>query len=420
MLLVLFSTVLIWIVASAVLLTTALTSNQPNTTLLPVINKPGIPTSTAEPISTPTTTPTATSTPETDHVLFGVLQPDPKFHARTRNAGVQGATLELGWDYYEPQDGVWNTDYIREQKNKYEQMRKAGFVIVLDFGIQYPPEWAKNIRPWKDQYGNTYRDEVNAIWSATVRSKIDRYITRIFQDFGTDFWGVRLGSGGGIETLYPDTPNDFLFSYWAFDQDAMSSNPVPDWLPGQPSPRDEARIFYTWYLQHLIDTVNWQQDLVRQHYHGYLIQLMPGQGVRPSQWETLIATNLIPIDRHVFAAERGAIWDKIIDGMNNHHHVIIDCSSVGDASTLSPYTNENDPDPIYWSSAHWVAYNADRYGLLKMSENPGKNDYATMQLIFQQMTDYGYTSLFWAFEPELYSGDYASIDQYAHLITQSR
>jgi hypothetical protein len=299
-------------------------------------------------------------------------------------------------------------------------MSDAGFVVVLDLGIQYPPEWARTIRPWVDQYGNIYSNQVNAVWSNTVRQKIERYIKHVFQDFGTQFYGVRLGSGSFVETLYPDNRPGFQFSYWAFDTDAMASNPVPNWRPGQPSPNGEARTFYNWYLQRLIDTVNWQQAVVRQSFSGYLVQLMPGQGLRPRQWDALIASNLTPYDQHIYAAERGAVWDKIIDGMRDRTNVIITCSSVGDASATSAYVDEASSDSTKWSSAHWVAFNADRYGMPKWAENPGRDSVETMQIVFNQLNEYGYDGLFWAFEGDLHSGQYAALDQYAAMIVKNQ
>ncbi len=368
--------------------------------------------------STPTPTIHTTIKGAPTQRLFGVLQPSMQHAATDQSAGIQLYTLEIGWDQYEPQDAVWNMQYIRQQQAKYAQFRSAGFKVVLDLGMQYPPAWAKEIRPWKDQYGNVGRAQVNAIWSPIVRQKIEVYIQHVFQDLGTDFWGVRLGSGGSVETLYPETPAGFRYSYWAFDDDAMRSNPVPLWHPGQPSPHGEALTFYTWYLQRLISTVNWQQNVVRRSYSGYLIQLLPGQGVRPAQWNMLIAANLIPTASPVYAAERGAVWDRLIDGITDPSHVIISCSSIGDDSATASSTNDAAGDPLYWSSAHWVAYNADRYKFPKIAENEGHNDAARLHIVFQQMMSYGYTSLLWAFQADLYSGQYATIDQYVELIAQ--
>ena len=352
--------------------------------------------------------------------VYGVLASQPQHVASDWRAGIRARTLELGWDGYEPQEGSWNTRYIQDRQGEYRQMRDAGFMVVLDLGLQYPPAWARAIRPWQDQYGNSYDGQVNAVWSPLVRQKIERYVQRVFQDFGTDFLAVRLGSGGWVETMYPDNAPGYRFSYWAFDADAMASNPVPRWRPGQPSPNGEARTFYTWYVDRLIDTVNWQQSVVRRYYGGKLLQLFAGIGVRPAGWKTLIAYDLLPYDQiGVDAAERGVAIDRIVAGIRDRTNVVIVSSSLGDGFATAPWLDEASSDPMKWSSAHWVAYNADRYGMPKWAENTGRNSYDNMRIVFRQLDSFGYQALFWAFDEDLHSGKYASLDQYASMIVRN-
>src|SRR5690348_11901678 len=40
--------------------------------------------------------------------IYGVLQAKPQYLASDWQSGQRARTLELGWDYYEPQDGVWS------------------------------------------------------------------------------------------------------------------------------------------------------------------------------------------------------------------------------------------------------------------------------------------------------------------------
>jgi hypothetical protein len=112
--------------------------------------------------------------------------------------------------------------------------------------------------------------------------------------------------------------------------------------------------------------------------------------------------------------------NRIIDGMRNRMNVIISCSSLGDSSATYAHVNEHSPDPTQWSSAHWVAYNADRYSMPKWAENTGHNDEANMQIVVKQLNDFGYQALFWAFEPDLHSGQYATLDQYASIIAKNQ
>jgi hypothetical protein len=43
-----------------------------------------------------------------------------------------------------------------------------------------------------------------------------------------------------------------------------------------------------------------------------------------------------------------------------------------------------------------------------------------MQIVVKQLNDFGYQALFWAFEPDLHSGQYATLDQYASIIAKNQ
>ena len=200
------------------------------------------PASTATP--GPTVAPGTTPGAPAPRRMYGVLFGDNRHLRSDWNAGIRVREVELSWRRYEPEDGAWNSAFIGEKRWEFQQARAAGFQLVLDFGIQYPPGWARALGPWKDQYGNSYDGQVNAVWSPEVRRQVEQYIERAFADFGTDFWGVRAGAGGWIETMYPGSSPGYVHSYWAFDDDAAALNPVPNWRPGQLSPNGEARRFY--------------------------------------------------------------------------------------------------------------------------------------------------------------------------------
>ena len=354
--------------------------------------------------------------------MYGVLYGHSSHLQTDWDAGMRVREVELSWRRYEPKDGVWDSNFIGEKRWEFQQARAAGFQLVLDFGIQYPPDWARKIRPWRDQHGNSYDGQVNPISSAEVRKQIEQYLDRVFKDFGADWLGVRVGAGGSNETMYPGTPAGVKRSYWAFDSEKMALNPVPNWRPGQPSPNGEARRFYEWYLQNLIKTVNWQHSVIRRHYQGKILQLFAGIGVRPAGYEHLIQDNLYPQPHRigVDAAERGVVIDRVIDGITDKRNVVIVSTSLGDSFATAPWLDELSADPMKWSSAHWVAYNARRHGMQRWGENTGNDDYANMQLVFKQMKDFGYTALFWAWGYQLYDGKHASLNDYKRMIATYR
>jgi len=378
------------------------------------------PTRTPSP-SAPAPLPTATPETPTASRMYGVLFGDQRYLESDWDAGIRLRELELSWWRHEPHNDAWDLSYVAWKRAEIQAAREAGYKIVLDLGLQYPPAWARQIQPMQDQYGNTYDRHVNAVWSAEVRDEIAAYIKRAFADFGTDFYGIRVGSGGWIETMYPPTPAGFRHSYWAFDPAAMASNPVPDWRPGQASPNDEARRFYTWYVESLAGVVNWQHRIIRRYYDGKLLQLFAGIGVRPEGWEGLIADNLIPGAKRlgVDAAARGVVIDRLVGSIQDKRDVVLVSCSLGDASATAWWLDEDSADRLKWSSSHWAADVAKRHGMPIWGENGGYDDDATMKLVFEQLEQFDYGALFWAFDKQLHEGTYASIDDYARLIAEN-
>jgi len=83
----------------------------------------------------------------------------------------------------------------------------------------------------------------------------------------SDFWAIRLTSGGDDEMLYP--PGG---TYWAFGRAAMTGaglaatmtpNPFPDWRPGRPglTPAQIGR-WVNWYVGGLDNVTNWQMHVL--------------------------------------------------------------------------------------------------------------------------------------------------------------
>lgn len=351
--------------------------------------------------------------------------------------GVPARTLEIGWNVYEPQDSRFSAAYAAKVKGALAEMRRAGCLVVLDLGTQYAPAWAVRLQPFQDQYGDVLDrdgDPANPIWSPVVRQKMTAYIQRVFHDLGTDFLAVRLGSGSYVETLYPDSypGRPANFCYWAYDADARRVNPVSPWKPGDPSPHGEAKRFYDWYVAQLMNTVNWQMDTVRRcGYRGNLLQLFPGLGVHgaaPLGLAGLLRGNLMPATGYGYdGAGRAAQWDRLIAGIRDKTNVVIECSSVGDSSSNpAEFTNLDDasPDPLHWSSAHYVAFLADRNRLPKWAESVGPPyvGLAGMARVFRLVNTYDYSGLWWAFDTQLHDGkpDHASLDNYQRFIRSNQ
>ena len=389
-----------------------------------VVNLPLVPTETGDMMA-------GTTKP-----MFGVLQPQPQYMDQSRKAGVSLRTLELAWSRFEPQDGVWDAAYIAAQRQELAQMQAAGIGVMLDFGMQYPPNWIWNYpnSRYVNQYGESFQtttiggNGVNAIFNAAVRTAQARYVQRVFATLGTSFAGVRLGWGYYGELNYPDPVyGSHTNSYWAYDALAqgrtlglplgMRPAPQPGWTPGTPSARHAAAAaFANWYMDSLQNYHDWQIRIVRTFYPGRLLMLYPSWGIRPGQLDAAIAVDLngttsAEQNREV---QRGFDWARFIAGITDPHVVVyttwLDADDSADRGT----------DQRYWSPVHFLAVQAMRnpLHLAVWGENTGGGDMVAMQRSFKQLATYHLGALIWAFEPELYNGKHATINNYRSLMAQ--
>ena len=354
---------------------------------------------------------------------FGSLMTNPANIHSNYSAGLRWAEIEASWGAYEPSQGQYNRDAL--PISDIEAFKQAGFKVELSLGLHYPPGWAKTLEPWVDQKDRTYNAQPN--WfNPIIQQAVWDVIHHMVADIGVEnIDAVRIG---GLhehgEILYPEEPG---YRYLAYSSSAMRgtslipANPVPAWRPGQASRNGEAKRFLNWYVGALAEFGNYQVRALRNAgFTGQVQWLMPGVGMQPNWRSELIANNLdlsrfYPNDYHISGG--GAAWDMIIDKIEAKDvQTIITCTSLDDST--AQHANEGSTNVGEWSSAHWIAYNADRYNLRKSGESKGSDDYAQMQLAFRKMNEFGYEKLMWAWDDKLYNGQRASISNYATFIEQ--
>lgn len=394
--------------------------------------------------------------------VFGTLQSDPAHAAQEYRAGLRVVELVVGWDRYEPWDGTFSDpatagSYARQCQAALREFLAVGMKVVLDLGLQYPPAWLYTYpnSHYVNQDGIQAPGAPNLTFNQALRSKAEAYIARVSRDLGlSNMWAIRVGAGPESEVLFPEeTAGGSTNAYWAFDANAQGrggllpaaipANPYPGWKPGQrsfqgnPFTADQVERWLAWYLDALMDGVNWQISYLRQlGYNGSIHVPMPGWGLRPPEYATAIANYLDGAGDGLHALGRGAVWAQDIPRIAERDHVVIDISSVGDASSVGRYAAQSlcrpsdgavSPDDVrvlQWSSTRWIAYNARHAGLAVIGETPDlgsatpDNPYGLplLQQAARLMQSCGLQGLLWAFDANLYDrtgaltlGGYASV-----------
>jgi hypothetical protein len=359
------------------------------------------------------------------HPVVGTLESNPGHAADVRAAGARAVVVGLGWDRCEPRDGVFDAAYLQSIRDEMDAFRRAGMFIVVDLGVQYPPQWIFNnpSAHFRDQYGQDFNPAsasgdcgVNLVFSEKMREKFAAYMDHVFATLGTDFYAVRLGGGRYGELGFPTNRYAAnLNCYWAFDSLAQGREPglppglkpcpVPGWLPGQPSTNHEsAARFLDWYMASMKNYHDWQISIVRSHFPGPLLMLYPSTGgLRPGQLAEAVGDDCAGSTEPEKTGEvqRGYDTARFVAGITDPRVVVYSTWIDG-----FPWCDDSSPDPRRWSPGHFLGSLAASHQppLLVGGENTGHpDDLANMQLTFRRIREQKLCVLFWAFEPSLFS-----------------
>ena len=378
---------------------------------------------------------------DTSPMLFGTLLTDTAHAEKEYAAGIRVVHLELSWRRYEPADGNFDAAYAEQMKEKLAAFRRAKMRVVLGTGLQYAPNWLYDLPNSKyiNQDGVTV-GPVNLTYNPILRGRAERFLRRVAWDMGTDFWAVRVGSGAFIECFYPGgTAGGTRNSYWAFYENAQKTCPFPGWKPGQreyrsqPFTTTQVEQWYDWYVGALVDGMDWQIASYRRlGYTGDIHVLMPGLGTRPLGYKDNLSRYLDGSKDGGFTMARGAVWFKVVEKIKDKRGCVVYVSSIADGSGRDdlPQTSDvkialNDPSINTWSATRWLTYLADKYGMEKSGENPGRKDsrpaYALsmLQKAIAQARAGRFNSFLWAHDFNLYDGTGPTLDQFAEAIRQT-
>jgi len=349
--------------------------------------------------------------------------------------------MELSWATYEPVEGRFDAAYGDELRGRLAELRGHGMRVTLALGMHFTPAWIFRYPDSRfvDQRGRT-SEEANLVFNQALRTKAERYLTRIDRDLGLkNFWAVRLTSGGHQEVVYPGDG-----TYWAFDENAqggsnrpptMEPNPLPGWQPGNRSvSTSEVQRWADWYVHGLDDVVAWQMRVITSlGFHGYYQVLTPGSGTRPDGYARDVADYLPDGVTGV-----GAVWHRFYADLPDKRNVVAYVSSLADGSGGDDSCKTGDRTKAItdraandWSAARWIARLARQYGLLLSGENPGwdsppqtraryidESPSGMMAVTVRQMTSCGYQGMYWAHDDDLWRTS-TLFDRYAKLIART-
>jgi F5/8 type C domain/Beta-galactosidase len=298
--------------------------------------------------------------------VFGTLDTQPgTVAAEAGSSSVSVAMLEFNWASFEPGKGVFSASYLATMESYLRAYQAAGMKVTLGLGLQNTPSWVYALpdATYVNQAGQ-HSAEANFVFSAAVRQAAAGYLAQIAAGIPlSNFWAIRLTSGGDGEMLYPGGG-----TYWAFDTAALTGtglaagltpNPYPAWKPGTPglAPAQIGQ-WVNWYVGGLDSVTNWQmQALAGLGFTGYYQAVTPGSGTRPDGLAADEQQNL-PDDATTGV---GAVWDRYYAMLPNKASVVAYISSVADesggddscqpADTAIPLTS---PLMDSWSATRWI------------------------------------------------------------------
>lgn len=359
--------------------------------------------------------------------LFGTLDTQASGIKAQKKAGISVAMFELNWASFEPQQRKFSNAYISTMRQTLEQFRSAGMRVTLGLGLQNPPPWVFSLAnsSYVNQFG-TVTHQADFVFSEAVRQAASVYLQQVFSDLpSSDFWSIRITSGGNAEMLYPANG-----SYWAFNISAltgvglppsMTANPFPRWRPGEPglSPSQISE-WVSWYVEGLDNVTAWQmQTLTSLGFSGYFQLVTPGSGTRP---DVLRAEEKANLPNGVTGV--GAVWDRYYAMLPDKSKVVAYVSSVADESGNDDSCQAADTSLALtsssmdsWSATRWISRIATANHLLVAGENPGfglpaslnhhykdRSSRGMMADAIRQATSCKFQAFYWAHDKDLVNG----------------
>lgn len=338
---------------------------------------------------------TTTATPA--RPLLGVVQADFQSLPALKASGFGAVTIQVGWNDAESADGTFNAGYGASLAQEAEAARADGMQVVLDPGIQFPPDWVLSLNDsarFTDQYGDRLaaatasgQSAANAVTDPEVRAALGGYLSWLGRQFPRGVLSaVRQGGGPTGELRYPGGAYaGHTDAWWAYDPASQARSPVPGWRPGTGTPA-QAQRFLAWYDQNLNGYGVWLGQQLSTAFGATMRRylMLPGWGDRPGETAAVADRLLVnaPDEVHL-----GLDWASLFAQIPDPMHTTLYSTWVDAPSNGADSTREDPPD--------FVASIRGQRGFTLGGENTGGEDSTQIQLMVDRAAALHYSVLFW-------------------------
>jgi hypothetical protein len=339
---------------------------------------------------------------------FGVLGVGSMSAAPFTDAGFSRVTLQVGWDNYEPKQGVFNPGVITQAKQALARYRAQGATVILDPGLQYPPSWVFDLpgqTRFVNQYGDVWHgglseDVPNAVYNPAVRAAEGDYLRRLAADLSPSNSGpaniaaVRVGGLLSGELRYPpSTSSAHRDALWMYGSQAQSQAAVPGWKPGAGAGKTAAtaRTALQGYFNALTRYESWQLSVLGSAFPAAQKQLLlPSWGIRPGMVDAAIAGGFS--GRTV--AENGQLLTMGLDWASQ---VKVLAAVKGPKLVYTTWLDapSQGTSPAQVPPVAFLAGLAAKYGMPLGGENTGGGGVAALQTSLHRVTAYGLAGMMW-------------------------
>ena len=337
--------------------------------------------------------------------ILGILGASGNYLSQEKAVGIAAITIQVGWNDIEPAQGTFSSAYMSQIQSKIAAVRSAGMSVVLDPGLQYPPDWVFLLpggTRFVNQYGDVFggsepsgNNVANGFTDPAVRAAEGTYLAWLGSQIQPgEIIAVRQGGGPLGELRYPlPEDNGHTNSYWAYDASSQAALPpsVQGWTPGTGTTA-QAQTFLTAYNQSVVNYGVWLNGQLQNDFNTKELVLLPGWGERPGGEATVVAALLQPAES-MDEFNEGLDWTDLLSSLPDQSNSVAYTTYL-DGATVLPTPQLEDPADYI---ASLVAGTSIRLG----GENTGNGSVAAMHLCIDRAVALGYWIVDWNDEAQL-------------------